>query len=211
MPPVSIASLHPRNPRPRSGRPIRPIRRLRLVGSAMAGLTALATLSVAVAPSGSSGSIGLRPTAHTPIPAHDLKHWKLVFADDFRGHSLSSAWGVYGPNPAPSNPGTSYWSPSHARVGHGMLTIVGKQETPVTDEADAGNAGQFARAAFWPVTISYFNENAKSDTLPVYRMSFKLYENGITRDLTMDYGDFVLTGKLTKLELLDKKAAPTCQ
>ncbi|MFC5755470.1 MULTISPECIES: cell envelope integrity EipB family protein [unclassified Rhizobium] len=90
-------------------------------------------------------------------------------------------------------------------------TIVGKQETPVTDEADAGNAGQFARAAFWPVTISYFNENAKSDTLPVYRMSFKLYENGITRDLTMDYGDFVLTGKLTKLELLDKKAAPTCQ
>jgi hypothetical protein len=38
-------------------------------------------------------------------------------------------------------------------------------------------------------------------------MSFKLYENGITRDLTMDYGDFVLTGRLAKLELLDSKSA----
>ncbi|ARO23915.1 hypothetical protein GGE45_002288 [Rhizobium aethiopicum] len=85
-------------------------------------------------------------------------------------------------------------------------TIVGKQETPAAEEADAGNAGAFSKTAFWPVTIAYFNENAKSDSLPVYRMSFKLYENGITRDLTMDYGDFVLTGKLAKLELLDHKA-----
>ncbi|OWV94361.1 ATP-binding protein [Rhizobium sp. R72] len=86
-------------------------------------------------------------------------------------------------------------------------TVVGKQVAPATDEADAGNAGAFAKAAFWPVTISYFNENTKTDALPVYRMSFKLYENGITRDLTMDYGDFVLSGRLAKLELLDSKSA----
>ncbi|NLS06822.1 cell envelope integrity EipB family protein [Rhizobium sp. P32RR-XVIII] len=90
-------------------------------------------------------------------------------------------------------------------------TVVGKQVTPVAgEETDAGNAGAFANQAFWPVTISYFNENTKSDALPVYRMSFKLYENGITRDLTMDYGDFVLTGKLAKLEMLNKKA-DTCK
>jgi hypothetical protein len=41
-------------------------------------------------------------------------------------------------------------------------------------------------------------------------MSFKLYGNGITRDLTMDYGDFVLSGTLSKLELLDK-TADTCR
>ncbi|MBB4169581.1 cell envelope integrity EipB family protein [Rhizobium sp. BK538] len=86
-------------------------------------------------------------------------------------------------------------------------TVVGKQVAPAADEADAGNAGAFAKAAFWPVTISYFNENTKTDALPVYRMSFKLYENGITRDLTMDYGDFVLSGRLAKLELLDSKSA----
>ena len=80
----------------------------------------------------------------------------------------------------------------------------------IAEETSRGNAGAFAKTAFWPVTISYFNENSKTDALPVYRMSFKLYENGITRDLTMDYGDFVLTGKLAKLEMLDKKPE-TCK
>ncbi|MBM7047692.1 MULTISPECIES: cell envelope integrity EipB family protein [Rhizobium] len=85
-------------------------------------------------------------------------------------------------------------------------TVVGKQETPATDDPDADKAGAFAKTAFWPVTVAYFNEKSTGDAIPVYRMSFKLYENGITRDLTMDYGDFVLTGKLTKLEVLDTKA-----
>jgi hypothetical protein len=85
-------------------------------------------------------------------------------------------------------------------------TVVGKQETPAADDPDAGKAGAFAKTPFWPVTVAYFNEKSKGDETPVYRMSFKLYENGITRDLTMDYGDFVLTGKLSKLDLLDVKA-----
>lgn len=85
-------------------------------------------------------------------------------------------------------------------------TVVGKQETPATDDPDADKAGAFAKTAFWPVSVAYFNEKSMGDAIPVYRMSFKLYENGITRDLTMDYGDFVLTGKLTKLEVLDTKA-----
>jgi hypothetical protein len=85
-------------------------------------------------------------------------------------------------------------------------TVVGSQEAPASDDADADKAGAFAKTSFWPVTVAYFNDKSKGDSTPVYRMSFKLYENGITRDLTMDYGDFVLTGKLTKLELLDAKA-----
>jgi len=85
-------------------------------------------------------------------------------------------------------------------------TVVGKQATPATDDADADKAGAFAKTPFWPVTVAYFNEKSNGDAMPVYRMSFKLYENGITRDLTMHYGDFVLTGRLSKLELLDAKA-----
>ena len=85
-------------------------------------------------------------------------------------------------------------------------TVVGKAETPKLDDADADKAGAFAKTSFWPVTVAYFNEKSHGDATPVYRMSFKLYENGITRDLTMDYGDFVLTGKLAKLEMLDAKA-----
>lgn len=83
-------------------------------------------------------------------------------------------------------------------------TMVGKFQKPAKGDADAGDvgkAGAMAAKPYWPVTISYFNDNTSGDAVPIYRMEFKLYENGITRDLTMDYGDFVLTGKLADLEM----------
>jgi len=87
-------------------------------------------------------------------------------------------------------------------------TLVGKQQAPKDGDAEASVAGDFAKAPFWPVTIAYYNDKTGTDSLPIYRMSFKLYENGITRDLTMDYGDFVLTGKLAKLDVLKPE---TCE
>ncbi|WP_152339987.1 cell envelope integrity EipB family protein [Pseudorhizobium flavum] len=87
-------------------------------------------------------------------------------------------------------------------------TVIGPQQQPQKEDAgDAAKAGEFADAAYWPVSIAYFNDGGSGDTTPVYSMSFKLYDNGITRDLTMDYGDFVLSGSLSRLDLLDK---PNC-
>ncbi len=88
-------------------------------------------------------------------------------------------------------------------------TVIGKKQEPAKDDADAEKAGEFAAEPYWPVTIAYFNESAVGDPTPVYNMSFKLYENGITRDLTMDYGDFSLSGNLVKLETL-KPQEDTC-
>lgn len=52
----------------------------------------------------------------------------------------------------------------------------------------------------WPITISYFEEG-KADPTPAYTISFELYENGISRALKLDYGDFVLKGDLKSLEI----------
>jgi hypothetical protein len=57
----------------------------------------------------------------------------------------------------------------------------------------------------WPVSISYF-ESGKKDDAPSYTLSFDLYENGISRALRLDYGDFVLAGELSSLELLSEPA-----
>ena len=43
--------------------------------------------------------------------------------------------------------------------------------------------------------------------MPEYRISFKLHENGMTRDLVMDYGDFSMKGKLVNLSLFDSSPA----
>ena len=80
-------------------------------------------------------------------------------------------------------------------------TVLGKREMPEADDVDADKAGALSKEGYWPVTIAYYNDNAEGDALPVYRMSFKLYENGVTRDLTMDYGEFVLSGRLANLEM----------
>ncbi|MGH6795701.1 MAG: cell envelope integrity EipB family protein [Methylocella sp.] len=57
----------------------------------------------------------------------------------------------------------------------------------------------------WPVSISYF-EAGKKDDAPSYILSFDLYENGISRALRLDYGDFVLAGEMSSLELLSEPA-----
>ena len=85
-------------------------------------------------------------------------------------------------------------------------TVVGRQEKPAAGDPDADRAGSFSGEAFWPVSIAYYDDVSDGgDALPVYRMSFKLYENGITRDLTMDYGEFVISGRLARLEMFKQE------
>ncbi|OCW56814.1 cell envelope integrity EipB family protein [Hoeflea olei] len=85
-------------------------------------------------------------------------------------------------------------------------TIVGEKEKADSNDAEAKKAGALGDQAYWPVSMSYFEENSEGDGLPVYSIAFKLYENGVTRDLTMDYGDFVLEGQLAQLDMYE--AAP---
>lgn len=81
--------------------------------------------------------------------------------------------------------------------------VVGKEQALKGDEAKV--MGPFTDEHSWPVTIAYFDDKEKQDGLPIYRINFKLYRNGITRDLTMDYGDFSMHGKLVKLDVFDAK------
>ncbi|MCX5514549.1 cell envelope integrity EipB family protein [Kaistia algarum] len=79
------------------------------------------------------------------------------------------------------------------------------------DEAVAKSAG-IDKARHWPVTISYFDGPVDGEQSPTYELSFILYENGITRRMRFDYGDFALTGKLVKLDLEPVKvSAKNCR
>jgi len=55
----------------------------------------------------------------------------------------------------------------------------------------------------WPVTVSYFEQGAQAEQQqPLYTIGFELLENGVSRNLSLDYGDFVLTGDLKSLDAL---------
>jgi hypothetical protein len=52
----------------------------------------------------------------------------------------------------------------------------------------------------WPVSIAYYDPRAEGrDALPIYEISFLMFENGVSRKLRIDYGEFVLEGELTDL------------
>jgi envelope integrity protein B len=56
----------------------------------------------------------------------------------------------------------------------------------------------------WPVSIGYF-ESKGGDLTPSYQIDFRLYANGVSRELLIDYGDFSIHGRLTSLEYLKAK------
>lgn len=60
----------------------------------------------------------------------------------------------------------------------------------------------------WPVSISYFAQAAPGqpkhkDELPLYEMSYRFHENGVTSSLRLDYGEYALKGELKELVFLE--------
>lgn len=91
------------------------------------------------------------------------------------------------------------------RLTEATVVVGDKQDAKADSETKL--MGKMATEPYWPVTISYFNDDEHQDGLPVYRTSFLLYENGITRNLVMDYGNFSVRGKLETFKLFDDKNA----
>ena len=93
------------------------------------------------------------------------------------------------------------------------LTVIGRKmafDEHKHDDA-AADEPKLAKVARWPVSISYFDKGKSEDSgeqTPAYTIGFELYENGISRALTLDYNDFVIDGKLTSLEIKDQKPCP---
>jgi hypothetical protein len=65
---------------------------------------------------------------------------------------------------------------------------------------------QDGRGRAWPVSMAYYDLNTPSDT-PKFEAEFLLGEDGVIRDVVLDYGDFRLDAALEKL---DRIGRPDC-
>jgi hypothetical protein len=71
------------------------------------------------------------------------------------------------------------------------------------------NAERLDRLAAWPVSISYFEPGSeKTDAVPVYELSFLFFENGVSRKLLIDYGEFAIRGELTQITFHEPSKCP---
>jgi hypothetical protein len=94
---------------------------------------------------------------------------------------------------------------------YNTLTVIGQ---PITGDRTIAapdpstTNDQMKSLTRWPVTVSYYDRDAKSkdgEQTPVYAMSFELFENGVSRALVLDYNDFVISGALGKFDVKDSK------
>jgi hypothetical protein len=94
---------------------------------------------------------------------------------------------------------------------YNTLTVIGQpipgERAPSKPDVGSGNES-LKSLTRWPVTVSYYDRSAQSNAgeqTPVYAMSFELYENGVSRALTLDYNDFVITGAMSKFDVKTSK------
>lgn len=83
-------------------------------------------------------------------------------------------------------------------------TIIGPPRAQAADEAAAQDEALKGRVR-WPVSTSYFEPGA-GDRAPAYVLSYDLYDNGVSRNLTLDYGAFALAGALKEIKAYPARA-----
>lgn len=92
-------------------------------------------------------------------------------------------------------------------------TFIGKPIPPGAKPQSNGleNSGRLNELISWPVSISYyetFTNPAQDDGLPTYELSFKLFANGVSRDLLINYGTFLIRGELTRIDFHEPASCP---
>jgi hypothetical protein len=62
------------------------------------------------------------------------------------------------------------------------------------------NADRLNATRAWPVSIAYYEPRSdRLDALPTYEITFWIFDNGVSRKLHIDYGDFALQGELKEI------------
>jgi hypothetical protein len=79
------------------------------------------------------------------------------------------------------------------------VSAVGRPQAPGANRKlpEVKNADRLNAVQAWPVSIAYFEPRSGGlDALPVYEIAFLMFDNGVSRKLHIDYGDFALEGDL---------------
>jgi hypothetical protein len=73
--------------------------------------------------------------------------------------------------------------------------------------ADANETDPLLRKRWWPVRMAFFGADSGDSAAPDYELGMDLQEDGIARNMTLDYGNFIVRATLSKIE---KLPVPRC-
>lgn len=70
-------------------------------------------------------------------------------------------------------------------------------------KAEPSEKNPLLRSRWWPIRLAFFPADSQNPQ-PDYELGMDLQDNGIARELTLDYGNFVVRAKLESLEPMPK-------
>lgn len=91
-------------------------------------------------------------------------------------------------------------------------TAIGRESKPgagaVVSLAKGGS--DLDRVPSWPISVSYFSPTpGPGDAVPLYEMSYRFHENGVTSALRINHGDFAIKGELKELTYFEPSPCKT--
>ncbi len=97
-----------------------------------------------------------------------------------------------------------------------ISAVIGPRMDPTvsSDKTSAGSVGgkdkvlksPLIERPSWRVRLAFFPADAKAEE-PDYELGMRLYDNGVSGDMSLDYSDYVIRAKLDEIEPLSK---PSC-
>jgi hypothetical protein len=76
---------------------------------------------------------------------------------------------------------------------------------PNGKDTDAPARSPLLQHPSWRVRLAFFSPNAATET-PDYELGMRLLANGVSQDMELDYGDYVIKAELDEIEALPKPA-----
>ncbi|MCF4166633.1 cell envelope integrity EipB family protein [Zavarzinia compransoris] len=88
-----------------------------------------------------------------------------------------------------------------------VVGVIGGSAVADPPRLAEGKAGEMLRGRpSWPVRLAFFGID-DNEELPEYEVGFRLYDNGVSGDMEMAYGDFSIDALLTRIEAMPR---PDC-
>lgn len=89
-----------------------------------------------------------------------------------------------------------------------VTAVIGAPETAEQGAGEATVKSPLLARPSWRIRLAFFPPDASEEAdKPDYEIGMRLLDNGISRDMLLDYGDFAIKADLTEIEALPK---PSC-
>jgi hypothetical protein len=147
----------------------------------------------------------LFPSAHTILLIQKAEAGEnFISRQVFDGATVEGAvlvTAVIGPKIEPNTKAGDDPKASPGKVGPAPKPTTNAKDDPNAD-ANSLNDPVLQRPG-WKVRLAFFPADLKSDE-PDYELGMLLLDNGVSRDMDINYGDYTIKAKLKKIEALGK-------